>query len=369
MVPDDDAVKAGLQRILDAGNRARDLVKQILSFSRESEVELKPIKVQEILADSLNMVRSTLPSSIEMHYDLDLEIAPIMGDKTQLQQIILNLCNNAKQAIGDKVGRLDVSLQERAANELSQLKHLAQNDLRFVELILKDSGCGMDQQTIDKIYDPFFTTKAIGEGTGLGLAVVYGIVKGMKGKIDVSSELGRGTTFTVWIPTNASQTKKAAARTPQKLYQWSHKILLVDDEQDILDAGTRILTKHGFEIVTAIDGHAAWQLVQDSNQQFDLIISDHIMPQMSGIDLSKLVFEKFPKLPFILMSGTLNDALIQKCKSSGVVHMIEKPWNELEMLGKILETNLEPDSNQSNINVGEPNEVGSSEDKKVAKLG
>ena len=199
-LPDDEKLKANFQQIIKSGEQAGNLVQQILTFSQPAGEDFTPIKIQDILLDMLELVQASLPNNIELRQDIDMQAHPVMGEQTQMQQIILNLCNNAHQAIGRKDGLLLISAKEIATQEIAELDGLEVGSKRVIELRVGDNGIGMDEATTERIFDPFYTTKEIGQGTGLGLAVVYGIVKKMNGHILISSNIGYGSLFKIWFP-------------------------------------------------------------------------------------------------------------------------------------------------------------------------
>ena len=216
--------------MLIAGNRAKDLVKQILTFARQSDEEVKPIQVKYILKEALKMLKASVPSSIEIRETIESD-GMILADPTQIYQVIMNLCTNATQAIKDEVGVMTVQLKEVSLD--SRFTELHPNILpgSYLQLRVKDTGCGMSPDILEKIFDPYFTTKGVGEGTGLGLSVIKGIVDGCKGEITVMSEIGKGSTFDVYFPIIEAKSKKLASKSEEEEAPTGDEaILVIDDE-------------------------------------------------------------------------------------------------------------------------------------------
>lgn len=228
-LPDDEKLKANFQQILKSGEQAGNLVQQILTFSQPAGEDFTPIRIQDILFDMLELVQASLPNNIELRQDIDMTAHPVMGEQTQMQQIILNLCNNARQAIEGKDGLLLISAKEIPTQEIVELDGLEVGSQRVIELRVGDNGIGMDEATTERIFDPFYTTKDIGQGTGLGLAVVYGIVKKMNGHILISSNIGYGSLFKIWFPViEDSQMTKSLPKEDSDMHS-SPTILILDE--------------------------------------------------------------------------------------------------------------------------------------------
>ncbi len=229
-LPDDEKLKANFKQIIQSGEQAGNLVKQILAFSQPAGEDFTPIKIQDILLDMLDLVQAYLPKNIELRQDIDMQAHPVMGERTQMQQIILNLCNNANQAIGSKDGLLIISAKEIAKQEIAELDELEIGSKRVIELRVGDNGIGMDEATTERIFDPFYTTKEIGQGTGLGLAVVYGIVKKMNGHILISSNKGYGSMFKIWFPAIEDSQITTAITKKNSDMRSSPTILILGDD-------------------------------------------------------------------------------------------------------------------------------------------
>jgi PAS domain S-box-containing protein len=291
-----------LDQVLIAANRAKDLVKQILSFSRLGEEQLmRPIDVSLIVKEALKLLRASLPSTIEIKQNIHK--VTILADATQIHQVVVNLSTNAAHAMED-MGVLDVSLLQVDLSA-ADLVALSLADLRpgmHLKLSIKDTGCGMSPDAMHRIFDPYFTTKEVGKGTGLGLAVVHGIVKRHAGEILVKSEVGTGSVFDVLIPVVASKLKLEGAG-PQTLPKGSERILLVDDEPPIAAMGTRILEQLGYKVTAMTSPKEALDLFRSQPDQFDLIITDYTMPQMVGTQLANECRRIRAEIPAIICTG------------------------------------------------------------------
>jgi CheY-like chemotaxis protein len=291
-----------LDQVLIAANRAKDLVKQILSFSRLGEDQLmRPVDVSLIVKEALKLLRASLPSTIEIRQNI--HIVKILADATQIHQVVVNLCTNAAHAMED-MGILDVTLLEVDLSA-QNLVELSIADLRpgnHLKLSVKDTGMGMSPDTIQRIFDPYFTTKEVGRGTGLGLAVVHGIVKRHGGEILVRSEVGKGSVFDVLIPVAESKLKHEGA-TSQTLPKGSERILLVDDETAIVAMAARMLEQLGYKVTAKTNPEEALDLFRSQPDRFDLIITDYTMPKMVGTDLAKECVSIRTEIPVIICSG------------------------------------------------------------------
>ena len=310
-----------LNRVVKAGERAKKLIGHILTFSHQGKQEHRPIRVQEVVAEALELLRPSLPATIEIQEYIQEDCLPIMADPTQVHQVIMNLCTNAYQAMDSKAGILSIELemvsvtarQRRADPELS----LGQN----ARLRIRDTGVGMDRFTLDKVFDPFFTTRKVGSGTGLGLSVVHGIVKGIGGKIFVSSELGIGTEFELYLPCCIAdlEVEPSLEETPKA---GREKVLVVDDEVDIADMVGVMLRRIGYRVTVLSNSTEALRLLLHQDTAFDLLITDQTMPGVAGTELAAAAKEANPATSVILVSGFLADAGSDDC----VDFFIQKPF-------------------------------------------
>ena len=316
--------------IYNAGRRGSDLVKQILAFSRQSEQKKIPIRVQQILKEVMKLSRSTIPSNITITQTIQSDCRLVMADPTQLHQIMMNLITNAYHAVEAMSGEIDVRLREI---EISRDDSPDQNLLpgRYALLSVSDTGVGIDPAIMDKIFEPYFTTKDQGKGTGLGLAVVYGIVKELLGDIKIHSEYGKGTTCDVYLPVMEKFIETVSRKEKEDLPQGHEHILLVDDEEAITKLERQMLERLGYQVTIRIDSFEALETFKAKPNQFDLVLSDMTMPKMTGDQLARELMAIRPDIPIIICTG-LSDKLNQeKAKAMGVKSFLMKPIVKAKM--------------------------------------
>lgn len=318
--PDNSDLKRDLSMIFNGTKRARDLVKQILAFSRQREYDLKPIKVHLVVKEALKLIRSSIPATIDiMQNIIDCEL--VMADYTQIHQVAMNLLTNAYHAMEKKGGKLKVTLKE-VDLRADDLKGMPPGT--YVRLTVSDTGIGMDQSTIDRIFDPYFTTKKEGKGTGLGLAVVHGIIKSHGGHISVYSEPGKGSEFHVYLPViKAQQETKQIEIQPIK--KSNERILVVDDEKMIVKIQQKMLKRLGYDVTVRTSSVEALKAFQANPDNFDLIITDMTMPNMTGDQLAQKIMEIRTNIPIILCSGFSEKMSNEKAKSLGIKEFLMKP--------------------------------------------
>jgi PAS domain S-box-containing protein len=316
---------ANLAEVLKASFRARDLVRQILTFSRQTETEFGPIQIQLIVKEALKLLRASLPSTVQIRQDVASK-GLILGDPTQLHQVVMNLCTNAYQAMHARGGVLEVSLSETliGAAPPPDLKALPQGPC--VRLRVRDSGPGIDPAIIHRIFDPYFSTKEKGKGTGLGLAVVHGIVKSHRGAIQVLSRLGEGATFDVYFPMVQTAAAAAEAAPKETVVGGRERILFVDDEPSIELLGKQILGSLGYEVTTCGTAIAALELFRSGPSTFDLVITDMTMPLMTGDRMAIEMMSLRPDLPVIICTG-FNELLSEeRVQAIGIRALLMKPF-------------------------------------------
>lgn len=318
--PDNSDLKRDLSIIFNGTKRARDLVKQILAFSRQREYDLKPIKVHLVVKEALKLIRSSIPATIDiMQNIIDCEL--VMADYTQIHQVAINLLTNAYHAMEKKGGKLKVTLKE-VDLRVDDLKGMPPGT--YVRLTVSDTGIGMDQSTIDRIFDPYFTTKKEGKGTGLGLAVVHGIIKSHGGHISVYSEPGKGSEFHVYLPViKAQQETKQIEIQPIK--KSNERILVVDDEKMVVEIQQKMLKRLGYDVTSCTSSVEALKAFQANPDNFDLIITDMTMPNMTGDQLAQKIMEIRTDIPIILCSGFSEKMSNEKAKSLGIKKFLMKP--------------------------------------------
>jgi two-component system cell cycle sensor histidine kinase/response regulator CckA len=322
--------RENLQIALKSAGRARDLIKRILSFSRQTDAERHPLKLGAILTEGVKTLNATLPSSIAVHVDIRTDEDVVVADATEMHQIVMNLGTNAGHAMKLKGGRLDyiletLNLEPAAAGTLSIPVG------RYVHLIVNDTGQGISPEVIDKIFDPFFTTKGPGRGTGLGLALVQKIVSRSCGYIKVSSREGHGSTFHIYFPQSHEPPTPAPVDKNQLLRGHREQILVVDDEVPILDMMQQHLHKMGYRVTTRADSLEAMNTFRANPDQFDLVITDHTMPGLLGADLAGELGSIRPDLPVILMTGLNEPPDLTTSRYASLRSVFQKPIDFVEL--------------------------------------
>jgi PAS domain S-box-containing protein len=312
-----------LQEILRAGLRASDLVKQILTFSRQSEQDLQPVQINLIVKEALKFLRSSLPASIEIQPDIVCD-ARVLADPTQIHQVLMNLCANAKHAMHETGGVLEVSLAEVPLDAEVAAAHPGAVAGPHLKLAVADSGEGMSAEVLEKIFDPFFTTKGKEEGTGLGLAVVHGVVKSCGGFITVSSAPDMGTTFNVFLPIILAQ-GRTESEIKGPLSGGSERVLFVDDERLLADIGKQMLERYGYRVTSRTSSVEALELFKAKKDQFDLVITDMTMPNMSGLELAAEIIGMRPDVPIILCTGFSEKMTPVGADAAGIKALMLKP--------------------------------------------
>ncbi|HEX5099116.1 MAG TPA: ATP-binding protein [Polyangiaceae bacterium] len=320
---DRPALLAHLREVTLAGQRATGLVGQILSFSRQQRQERKPVSLGRVVEEALKLLRSTLPASIQIVASLPVSLPDVLADGTQLHQVVMNLCTNAAHAMGGR-GRLALSLDVATGAELSVRPRGAFAE-RYVRLSVEDDGHGMDAVTLGRIFEPFFTTKQPGDGTGLGLAVVHGIVNDHGGSIAVTSARGRGTTFTVALPAAEGRAVFPEPRTGDVPGGRGERILLVDDERILCEVARRFLLRAGYRADTCLAAEEAWHRVESDPDAYSVVVSDLTMPGMSGLDLAARIHSVRPNLPVVLTSGHAPGLTTEMLSELGVCELLQKP--------------------------------------------
>jgi PAS domain S-box-containing protein len=311
-----------LSEILHAGRRARDLVRQILTFSRQAEYEKNPIQVKPIVKETIKFLRASIPVSIDIQQKIESD-SMVPADPTQLHQIIMNLCTNAAHAM-EKGGTLEVSLSDVEMDEDAASIYPGMVPGRHLRLRVSDTGCGMTPEVMERIFEPFFTTKPRGEGTGMGLAVVHGIVKEYAGVISVHSELGKGSAFHVYLPVIEAM-EDAAGELSEALLTGTERILFVDDEELLVKLGKKMLERLGYQVTTQTSPLVALDLFRNKPDAFDLVITDVTMPKMTGDELAKELLKIRPDIPVILCTGFSARMSDEKARELGIKAFIMKP--------------------------------------------
>jgi len=329
----DEMVQEHLKEVLRAGYRAADLAGQILAFSRQKEQKKQPVEVRLIAKEVLRLIKASLPATIEIKQNIRAPGKTVLADPTSIHQVIMNLCTNAAHAMKEKGGVLKVSLDEISIDEEDLLLSQTLEGGRYIELEVSDTGYGIDPSIIDRIFDPYFTTKNINEGTGLGLAVVHGIIKDCGGTIRVASEPGKGSVFQVYLPEIETVEIEKEALTAVK--GGTERILFVDDEKSIVSGVSQMLEALGYTVIATTNSQEAFEMFRRGPEKFDLVITDHTMPGLTGAELAKEIFSVKPGIPVILCTGFSDVINEQKAKSMGIREFFMKPVTKKKLAGVI----------------------------------
>ncbi len=337
-LPGDSQAQEDLEQIEAGGDRAVDLVKQILTFARqETEEQFRPLRVQYIVKEVLKLLRSSFPATIRFSHFIDNGCGPIMADAGQMHQLLMNLCTNARQAIGEEHGEITIRL-ERYQEENRQLVAEGLDPLQTpcVHLLVRDTGCGMAPRLLERIFDPFFTTRAQERGTGLGLSVVHGIVMKHKGVILVDSTEGKGSSFDLYFPMVEDE-PAAHRRTSGSECFGSERILLVDDEVMVGTMHERMLRRLGYLVSYFSSSIEAVKAFRENPDCCDLVVTDMTMPQMTGTELAREMLALRPGVPIILMTGYSEAVDKEKAARIGIREFLLKPVDKTDFSIKIKE--------------------------------
>jgi signal transduction histidine kinase/ABC-type amino acid transport substrate-binding protein/CheY-like chemotaxis protein len=342
--PSNRQLQEDLDEIYTAGNRAKELIQQILTFSRRHKYSPHPLHAPAIVKEVVKFLRSTLPASIEMELEIDENVRPVMADPSKLHQIVMNLCTNASQAMENNGGVLTIKMSETTPSDQFFESHPNLIPGSYTKLIFQDTGTGIAPQMMGSIFDPYFTTKNYGDGTGLGLAETYGIIQNIGGEIIAESEPGKGSIFTIFLPIVEGSAQDTTGSAPSDFAtpKGHERILLVDDEPQILKLTTRVLEKYGYIVTTAKDGRSAFEIFKRNPLNFDLVISDVSMPKLSGDKLALQILAVLPTMPIILTSGYSENISGELIMKAGVKGVLDKPISEDElskMVRQVLDQN------------------------------
>jgi PAS domain S-box-containing protein len=326
-LPDSPEARETLAGILKATERARILVQHILAFSRVETPERKRISLRPVVVEALELIRATLPASIEIRAELEETRYEILGNATQVHQVLMNLCSNAHHAIGKAQGCITIVKKAVEIDEATALLHPGLFAGRHMEISITDTGCGMDAGTLERIFEPFYTTKAPGQGTGLGLAVVHGIMQTHDGVITVTSRPGQGSTFRLFFPVIGTATAEVTEASTALPLGQGQRILLVDDESALVRLAEKVLARINYKTqayTSPVEALAAFTAAPDS---FDLVVTDLTMPQMTGLDLARQIPAIRPGMPIILCTGhrTLEDEV--EFARLGIHCILSKPFH------------------------------------------
>ncbi len=333
-LPEGSPVRESIDEIYTSALRAKELVKQILAFSRQEKQEPRMMKLQPIIKETIRMIRASIPTTIEITHDIDPDCGSVRADPTQMHQIVMNLATNAYHAMEETGGTLHIALrQETPASGLPEMQAMAPGS--YACLTVSDTGLGMSQAVAEKIFDPFFTTKQKGKGTGMGLSVVHGIVTQMNGAIRVQSEPGSGTDFYLYFPVETESSEPEPGIHTEHLKRGTEKILLVDDEAAIISIEQRILERMGYQVCACTGSMEALELFRANPAEFDLVITDLTMPRMAGDKLAAEMIQIRPDIPILLCTGFSETIAETDMAAMGIGGLLFKPIVTTELSQKI----------------------------------
>ena len=331
--PAGSILRQDIDQIVKAGHRARELVKQILAFSRQGETEHIALQPAFIIQEAMKMLRSSLPSTITIKQNIDMDAGLILASPTQIHQIVMNLCTNAFHAMEKAGGTLAISLEKKTVNEKDIVDKPDVQPGDFVQLSIGDSGTGIAPELWDKIFDPYFTTKEVGKGTGMGLAIIHGIVKSYGGCVSFNSQPGKGTVFEVLLPVMAEGT--VVEKKQEEIVQCGNeRILFIDDEEFLAEMSKSMLERLGYQVTIQSSSLEGLTIFQNQPDKFDLVITDQTMPGMTGSDLARRILQIRPFMPIILCTGYSSIITEKKAKSIGIKGFAMKPlaWKSIALL-------------------------------------
>jgi two-component system cell cycle sensor histidine kinase/response regulator CckA len=319
-----ETCSADLKEVLKAAGRAKDLVKQILAFSRQTDEETMPVKATMIVKEAVKFLRSTIPSTIEIKTQIDEQSGAVLANSVELHQIVMNLCTNAIHAMGESNGVLEINVQNTVVDNLQKHDVIDLDIGPYVKISVKDTGVGIAPEVMKRIFDPYFTTKEKGVGTGLGLAVVHGIIKKSAGAIKVESELGKGTVFHIYLPRvdPPSVIQGGPIKLPVGGFE---RILFIDDEKSLTDVGHRMLEHLGYDVVSRTSPIEALELFRSKPDHFDLVITDQTMPGMTGDKLAEEFLRIRPDIAIIICTGYSQMIDPERARNKGIREFVMKP--------------------------------------------
>jgi two-component system cell cycle sensor histidine kinase/response regulator CckA len=327
----DGTTRKDLREIQQAARRGSDLTRQLLAFGRKQVLQIRPLDLNAILVDTSHMLERLIGEGVKLEVRPAMALCPIEADRAQLEQVLINLAVNARDAMNGR-GTLDIAI-DRVSRE-RDTPDLARG--AYARLTVQDTGCGMDQPTRERIFEPFFTTKAVGKGTGLGLATVYGVVKQLRGHIDVDSAPMQGTTFTVFFPVTSkpvgtARPLVAEAPVPAR----AETVLLVEDDRAVRTVVHNVLCRHGYEVLHAPGPREALAMAAAHPGPIDLVLSDVVMPEMSGPDMAALLAEARPRTPIVYLSGYPPATLVRDGLLDDAAQLVQKPVSSHDLLNAV----------------------------------
>ena len=323
-VPEGSLAQKNLTEVLKGALRAKDMVRQILAFSRKDDIQKKPVKIQPVVKEALKLLRASIPTTIEIRQSIDEDCGPVLAASTQIHQVVMNLATNAYQAMQEKGGFLELTLMEEEIGSDDSNPDLHPG--RYLKLTVSDTGHGMNSVVLKKIFDPYFSTKGPGEGTGMGLAVVHGIVKSHGGNITVYSKLGEGTIFHVYLPLIEAGPVEPKTVPAEPTPTGTEHILFVDDEEPIVRMMQQILERLGYQVTSRTSSVEALEAFKAKPDEYDLVITDMTMPNMTGVELAPRLREIRSDIPIIMCTGFSETIDEDRAKNMGIPAYIMKPF-------------------------------------------
>jgi CheY-like chemotaxis protein len=331
-VDERDLVLGKLETIQSLGNRAAEMIRQLLAFARKDTVEMKKFSLNLFIKEAYKLVESTIPENIERRFSVCHENLNVIGDTTQLQQVLMNLLVNARDALeGRDRPRIQCSISHYHADDAFMQRHPELKERHLVRLTIQDNGCGIPEEQIDKVFQPFFTTKEVGKGTGLGLAMVYGVAKGHGGTIDLESRVGEGTAVSIYLPLVEGEDEHEVMVSSELAEGKGELILLVDDEPMIRNMTRDVLESLGYQVIEAENGEEAIDQFRENRDRINLVLSDLVMPKMGGLDAARWMRGLKPGVPVIFMTGYDKEHALASGDSLDNSLIIAKPFSLEEL--------------------------------------
>jgi PAS domain S-box-containing protein len=336
--PEGSVVRRYVDNMMNAGGRGKSLVERILAFSRSGVGDRSPINVQAVIEEALELLGASLAPGVRLEKRLEAGTAAVIGDATVLHQVAMNLCTNALQAMANG-GVLEVVLD---CADVGQRCRVSRGDLAagaYVRLCVSDTGSGIPPYVLDRMFDPFFTTKDAGEGTGLGLSLVHGIVMDLGGTIDVRTTVGRGTTFTIWLPVGGEATVPSTEIATEVPRGNGESVMIVDDEKSLVALAEEVLAEIGYEPIGFSSSMEALEAFRAAPQRFDIVLTDEIMPELLGTDLARQIRLLRPDIPIVLTSGYAGAPLYERAGAAAIHEVLRKPLRSkdiAECFGRVL---------------------------------
>ncbi len=333
----DDPSRNDLEEVLRAANRAADMVRQILSFARQTEEEWKPMQLHPVIKEALKLLKASLPATIEIRADIPAGTDCVLADPSQIHQVVMNLCTNAYHAMREKGGVLTVALDSLNIDAKNAVPVHDMTPGPWFRLTVSDTGCGMSPEVMERIFDPYFTTRPMGEGTGMGLAVVHRIVSNLRGHITVSSTEGEGSVFQIWLPRLEAETRESEPEAEPEPARGNERILVVDDEQQIVDMIRRMLDGMGYDVTVRYSSPDALEAFRVNPDRFDLVITDQTMPNLTGAEFCRELMKIRPDVRIILCTGFSDLISRKKAFDLGIRGFLMKPVEKKDLIRTIRE--------------------------------